>query len=86
MDGAPDESLLLRVGDAARSVAGVQMIEELKARKVGTRYLVDLHVQANPGLSLRDAHILSGCVKTAIRQAVPAVENVLVHMEPFEGA
>lgn len=85
MDGAPDEWLLVRVGDAAKSVDGVAMIEQLKARKVGTRYLVDLHVQADPNLSLHDAHILSGCVKTAIRNAVPAVENVLVHMEPFEG-
>ena len=46
---------------------------------------MELHVQANPDLSLHDAHILSGMVKSAIRGAVPAVENVLVHMEPFEG-
>ncbi len=84
MDGAPDTSLLERVDLAARAVPGVLMTEKLKARKVGTRYLVDLHVQADPVLSLRDAHILSGCVKTAIREAVPAVENVMVHMEPFE--
>jgi cation diffusion facilitator family transporter len=84
MDGAPDTVLLARVADAATSVTGVQMIEQLKARKLGVRYLVDLHVQADPAMSLHDAHILSGCVKTAIRRAVPAVDNVLVHMEPFE--
>lgn len=86
MDGAPDNAMLDEVGAAARSVDGVLMIEQLKARKIGTRYLVDLHVQADPALSLHDAHILSGCVKTAIRRAVPSVENVLVHMEPFEPA
>lgn len=86
MDGAPDTAMLDEVGRAARSVDGVLFIEQLKARKVGTRYLVDLHVQADPALSLHDAHILSGCVKSAIRRAVPSVENVLVHMEPFEPA
>lgn len=86
MDGAPDAAMLDQVGDAARSVEGVRRIEHLKARKLGVRYLVDLHVQADPALSLHDAHILSGCVKTAIRRAVPAVDNVLVHMEPFEEA
>ncbi|MEO5798395.1 MAG: cation diffusion facilitator family transporter [Gemmatimonadales bacterium] len=84
MDGAPDTSLLQKVAIAAEAVEGVQMIEKLKARKVGTRYFVDLHVQADPAMPLHDSHILSGCVKTAIRLAVPSVENVLVHMEPFE--
>ncbi|MEP6591271.1 MAG: cation diffusion facilitator family transporter [Gemmatimonadota bacterium] len=84
MDGAPDTSLIERVASAARAVPGVQLIEKLKARKVGTRYLVDLHVQADPVMSLHESHILSGCVKSAIRTAVPAVEDVLVHMEPFE--
>jgi cation diffusion facilitator family transporter len=84
MDGAPDSALLERVADAARSVAGVCLIEQLKARKLGNHYLVDLHAQADPAMSLNEAHVLSGCIKTAIRDAVPSVQNVLVHMEPFE--
>lgn len=83
MDGAPDRELLDLVLSAARSVDGVQLIEQLKARKLGNRYLVDLHAQADPAMSLNEAHILSGCIKSAIRTAVPSVQNVLVHMEPF---
>ena len=48
-------------------------------------YFVDIHVQADPHLSLRDAHILSGKVKGAIREAVPAVTDASIHMEPYEG-
>jgi cation diffusion facilitator family transporter len=83
MDGAPDHELLERVAVAARSVAGVLFIEQLKARKFGTHYLVDLHAQADGTMSLEAAHVLSGCIKSAIRDAVPAVQNVLVHMEPY---
>jgi cation diffusion facilitator family transporter len=83
MDGAPDIQLLERVFVAARSVSGVRLIEHLKARKLGPRYLVDLHAQADPAMSLDDAHLLSGRIKTAVREAVPAVQDVLVHMEPF---
>jgi len=36
-------------------------------------------------LALREAHILSGKVKSAIRSVVPNVAGVLVHMEPYEG-
>jgi divalent metal cation (Fe/Co/Zn/Cd) transporter len=35
-------------------------------------------------MSLRDAHELSGAVKSAIRASVPRIAGVLVHMEPFE--
>jgi divalent metal cation (Fe/Co/Zn/Cd) transporter len=35
-------------------------------------------------MSLRDAHNLSGRVKTAIRTAVPEAVGVLIHMEPHE--
>ena len=83
MDGAPDIHVLERVFVAARSVSGVRLIEHLKARKLGTPLLVDLHAQADPAMSLDEAHLLSGRIKSAIREAVPAVQDVLVHMEPF---
>lgn len=84
MDRAPEPSVLNTVADAALTTAGVLAIEKLKIRKSGTAFYVDIHVQADPALSLHDAHILSGMVKTAIRQRVPAAMGVLIHMEPFE--
>ena len=84
MDRAPVGSLLLAADQAARAVPGVLAIEKLRGRKHGPSYYLDLHVQADPGLPLRDAHVLSGMVKTAIRKELPSVANVLVHMEPFE--
>jgi cation diffusion facilitator family transporter len=84
MDGAPDPALVRRVREVAEAVPGVRRTEKLLARKVGTRFLVDLHVHADPLLTLHDAHLLGGIVKSAIQQAIPAVENVLVHMEPDE--
>jgi cation diffusion facilitator family transporter len=84
MDRAPGEEMRGRVAAAARSVPGVCAIEKLKVRKAGLGYYVDLHVQADPTLPLHAAHVLSGMVKSAIRQTVPEVAGVLIHMEPFE--
>lgn len=86
MDQSPDEAVFRSVEAAAQEVDGVLATEKLRIRKSGTKYLLELHVQADPELSLHDAHILSGKVKSRIRGAVPRVANVLVHMEPFEGA
>jgi cation diffusion facilitator family transporter len=83
MDRNPDESLLVAAEQAAHDVPGVRATEKIRARKMGTRYFMEMHVQSDPELSLREAHVLSGKVKTAVRRAVPGVQDVLIHMEPF---
>src|SRR5262245_23681526 len=84
MDRAPGEEMVSRVAAAASAVPGVSAIEKLKVRKAGMGYYVDLHVQADPAMPLHAAHVLSGMVKSAIRQAVPEVTGALIHMEPYE--
>lgn len=84
MDRMPAEDLVRQVGDAALATSDVRAIEKLGIRRTGTSFHVDLHVQADPEMSLHDAHILSGRVKGAIRAAVPRVSGVLIHMEPHE--
>ena len=84
MDRAPELAVIERIATAATAVPGVLAIEKLRARRAGLSLYVDLHVQAEPALSLHEAHILSGRVKTAIRGVEPTVIGVLVHMEPFQ--
>jgi len=84
MDRMPERSVIDQIEISAKSVDGVRAIEKVRVRRLGIEYYVDLHVQADPALSLRDAHILSGKVKGAIRAAVPRVVGVLIHMEPYE--
>lgn len=84
MDRSPGSEFLDRISAAALATPDVRFIEKLKVRKVGFGYYVDLHVQAEPTISLRDAHNLSGRVKSSIRSAVPEVSGVLIHMEPHE--
>ena len=84
MDRMPGEDVMAPIRAAASGVAGVMAIESLFARKVGLGFRVTIHVQADPEMPLRSAHVLSGQVKHAIRTAVPRVSSVLVHMESFE--
>ncbi len=84
MDRMPAGPVIDEIIVSAKSVEGVLDLEKLRVRKFGTEYFVDLHVQANESMSLHDAHVLSGKVKSAIRAAVPTVSEVLIHMEPYE--
>ena len=84
MDRAPGPQVLSCISEAALGTSGVLAIEKLKVRKTGTAFYVDLHVQADPSMTLHEAHILSGRVKGAIRGRLPAAAGVLIHMEPYE--
>ena len=86
MDRSPGPEIVGPVRAAAEAVSGVRAIEKLHVRKVGLGYRVIVHVHADPMMPLRDAHSLGGAVKAAIRERVPRVQSVLVHMEPFETA
>lgn len=85
MDEAPDRSVKERVLQAAAEVDGVRSVENLNVRGSGLGFYVDVHVKADPTLSLEDAHEIAAKVKYTILDAVPSVVGVLVHMEPYKG-
>ena len=84
MDRMPGADIVEPVRRAAEAVDGVRCTEKLAVRRAGMAYFVDIHVQADGAMSLHDAHVLGGRVKSAIRSALPQVQGVLVHMEPYE--
>jgi cation diffusion facilitator family transporter len=84
MDRMPGSEIVGPVRAAAEAVPHVRAVEKLTVRQAGMVYHVDIHVQADPNMSLHDAHELSGAVKAAIRRAEKRVQGVLVHMEPYK--
>lgn len=86
MDKVASPDVVKAIRTAAHSVDDVKAVEKLAVRRAGRGYWVDIHVEADPAMSLEAAHIVSGKVKGAIRTASPQVLGVLVHMEPHESA
>lgn len=86
MDRSAGRDVLEGIRRCASAVDGVQAIEKLAVRRVGLGYRVVVHVQADPAMSLREAHGLGGAVSRAIHQHVAHVQAVIVHMEPYETA
>lgn len=84
MDRSPDSGVIQAIRSAATRVPGVLAIEKLAVRRVGLSYRAVVHVQADPQLTLRDAHTLGGTVTRAIHANVGQVQAVIVHMEPYE--
>jgi len=83
MDAHPGGEIADRIRTIAQHVDGVLAVEKLFIRRAGMVYRVAIHIQAAPTMSLADAHALGGRVKSMIREGLPQVQDVLVHMEPF---
>ncbi len=83
MDAAVPETTDRAIRTVVESVAGVRGIEQLRVRKSGLSHLVDIHVEVDGNLSVREGHDIAGAVKHRLLGEVALhVTDVLVHIEP----
>lgn len=82
IDTMPPEPLLDAVRATALDVDGVRGVEKCFGRKTGLQYHVDLHLEVDGWISVDAGHNIAAAVRDRIRQQVPSVSDVLVHVEP----
>jgi len=82
LDTMPDPGKLAEIRRIAQNVPGARGIEKCFARLTGLRYHVDLHLEVDPELTVRESHAIATNVRGAIKDALPWVADVLVHVEP----
>ena len=54
---------------------------EMRARRMGPHLLVDLHIQVDSMMSISAAHQVAERVRLGILEKLPAVNEVLVHVD-----
>jgi cation diffusion facilitator family transporter len=82
MDTMPDQESMVKVRNAALTVPGVRGVEKCYARKTGLQYHVDLHLEVDPEITVRESHEIATHVRIVIKETLPWVADVLVHVEP----
>ena len=81
-DAMPEPARLDQVRKVALTVPGAEAVEKCYARKTGMRYHVDLHLEVDPDLTVRDSHVIAGRVRDALKHELPWIADVLIHVEP----
>lgn len=84
LDPQADEAFVREIRTAAAAVPGVLDVEKLWVRKTGIEYLVDIHVQVDPQMTVAAGHRISHAVRDLLVARFAAVRAVLVHLEPFD--
>jgi cation diffusion facilitator family transporter len=83
LDTMPEPAKLAEIRKQALHVNGALGIEKCFARRTGLRYHVDLHLEVDPDLTVRQSHDIATQVRAEVKQNLPWVADVLVHVEPL---
>ncbi len=81
--GGADETTRARIAETANAVPGVLRVHQVITEYVGPRLAVDLHINVDGDLTLREAHHIADCVQQRLLK-MPEVDRVYVHVEPEE--
>ena len=82
MDTMPDPKQIEQIRKTTLEVPGALAVEKCFARKTGSRYHVDMHLEVDPQLTVLESHEIATAVKNHLRGKVDWVADVLVHVEP----
>lgn len=84
MDASVSDDIELQVISIASSVDGVVAIEKSRIRKSGLGYLMDLHVEVDSAISVKDGHAIGHTVNDRLMKSSIPITDVVIHIEPAQ--
>jgi len=84
MDGQPPEELLTSVTAIAEGVPGVEHVHEIRGRRSGQYVIVDLKLEMDPEMTVKQSHAIATEVKRLIFERFNNVGDVMIHINPHE--
>ena len=83
MDGIDNTDVYNRLFDSVHSVRGAHNPHRVRARKIGHYYMINLDIEVDPDLSVKDAHDIAKHVENSIKSNLRNIYDVMVHVEPL---
>ena len=84
MDRAPGPEVIGQIRQIASGTEGVASVEKCFVRKAGHLLFVEMHVEVDPQMTVLRSHEIAHAVKDKVRETMPSVGDVLVHIEPLK--
>ena len=82
MDEHLYDDLIDEIRKISLTVHGIIDTEKCFIRKVGMKYHVDLHAVVDATITVKAGHDLAHNLKDTLRNKIPSLGNVLIHIEP----
>ncbi|MHC9087882.1 cation diffusion facilitator family transporter [Tenacibaculum sp. IMCC1] len=84
MDEHVYDDLIEEIREKSMEVTGVLGTEKCFVRKAGMKYHVDLHAIVDSTITVKEGHDIAHKLKDYLREKLPDLEHVLIHIEPNE--
>jgi len=82
MDEHVYDDLIENIREVSLEVEGIIDTEKCFIRKAGMKYHVDLHAIVNGTITVKEGHDLAHKLKDTLREKLPELGHILIHVEP----
>ena len=86
MDGAAPEAFNRSVAELAEGVVAVEHVHEIRTRRSGQYYIIDLKLDMDPEMTVKQSHDVATEVKRLIFERMHNVGDVMIHINPHDEA
>ena len=83
MEHSLPEEIETEILQLAGSVEGIAEPHDLRTRRIGNHYAIELHILMDGNVSLKEAHDKASEVEELLRLRYGADTHIAVHVEPF---
>lgn len=83
LDESVDSETLSKIEQIALQTKDVKEVHDIRTRKAGETFFVDMHILVDGSISVQEGHDISEEVKLNLMKSNEDILDVLVHLEPF---
>ncbi len=83
MDGMKHPVLYCELFNAVKKVKGAHNPHRVRVRKIGNFHMISMDIEVEPLMSVHDAHIIAQKVEQEIKNNLPNIYDIVVHIEPL---
>ena len=82
MDGQPPKDVLTQISATSLEVSGVNHVHEIRGRRSGQYLIIDLKLEMDPTMTVKQSHDIATEVKHRIFSRYPNIGDVMIHINP----
>ncbi|HHR6038509.1 TPA: cation diffusion facilitator family transporter [Providencia alcalifaciens] len=83
MDKGADDETLAQISDVLRGIPDVKGFHDLKTRKSGDFFLVDIHLELDGQMTILEGHDIAVNVREQLMKN-PQILDVMTHLDPYD--
>lgn len=83
MEGHEEKGPYRAIFQAVSEVSGAVNPHRVRIRRAGAMYIIDLDVEVDGSMTVRDAHTIAGRIEHGIKARLDNVFDIVIHIEPI---